>query len=55
MCSEELVCLAIDAGCEVFDYDSHFCIKRTFSVTVTVTIPNVSYLVAELVEKVKVT
>lgn len=51
--SQELIRLALDAGCEVIDYDTCFCIKRTLSASVVVTIPNASYLVKELVEKVK--
>lgn len=53
MSSQQIVDLAISAGCDVVDYGDHYCIKRVVEVTVVVTLPNVSNLATLLVEKIK--
>ena len=50
---EELIKIAVEAGCEYKEYDSHYCIRSNVKVDVIVTIPKVPQLVSQLVEKVK--
>ena len=52
MDSQELISVALNAGCDVTEYADHFCIKRTFDLSVVVTLPKVSVLVRELVDKI---
>ena len=53
MSSQQLVELAIHSGCEVIDYGSHFYVRKSVDVSVSVTIPNVAYLAAQLVAKIR--
>lgn len=53
MSSHELISIAVSAGCEVVDYGSHYCVKQKLDIQVVVTIPKMTYLVAQLVDKVK--
>lgn len=53
MDSQQIVDLAIKAGCEVIDYGDYFCIKREVEVSLVITLPNVVNLAAKLVEKIK--
>ena len=53
MSSQEMISLALKAGCEVTEYDDHYCVKRTLDVSVVVTFPKVAVLVRELVAKIK--
>lgn len=53
MTPQELVSIAVEAGCEVIEYEDHFCIRKTLNVSVVVTIPKVKLLVAQLVDKIK--
>lgn len=53
MSSQEIVSLALNAGYEVIDYGDHYCIKKHLEISVVVTIPKVTHLVLQLVEKVK--
>ncbi|MFR4354345.1 MAG: hypothetical protein ACLT21_06590 [Oscillospiraceae bacterium] len=55
MSSQEIISLAINAGCEVIDYGDHYCVKKHLDINVVVTIPKVTHLIAQLVEKVKAT
>lgn len=50
---QELISLAIRSGCEVIEYDDHFCIRKSLDVNVIVTVPKVAHLVTQLVEKIK--
>lgn len=53
MSSQQVVDLAIKAGCDVVDYGDHYCIKRAVEVSLVITMPNVTNLAAKLVEKIK--
>lgn len=53
MTPQELVSIAVKAGCEVIEYDGHFCVRKTLDIDIVVTIPKVTVLVAQLVEKIK--
>lgn len=53
MSSQEIISIAVNAGCEVIDYGDHYCIRKNLDVSVVVIIPKVTHLIAQLVEKVK--
>lgn len=53
MNTQELISIAVNAGYEVIEYDNHYCLKKDFSANIVVTVPKVSDLVVQLVEKVK--
>lgn len=53
MSSQEIITLAVNAGCEVIDYGDHYCIKKNLEINIVVTVPKVTHLIAQLVEKVK--
>ena len=53
MDSQEIITLAVNAGYEVVEYNDHYCIKKNLEINVVVTIPKVTRLIAQLVEKVK--
>ncbi len=53
MKTQELISIAVNAGCEVTEYDNHFCIRKNLNAEVVVTVPKVSELVMQLVEKIK--
>lgn len=50
---EELIKIAISSGCEVVEYDSHYCVRKNVEISVIVTIPKVSQLVIQLVDRIK--
>ena len=50
---EALIKIAVEAGCEYEEYDSHYCIRSNMEVTVIITIPKVKQLASQLVEKAK--
>lgn len=51
MTSQELVSIAVNAGYEVTEYEGHYCVRADISIIVT--IPKVTQLVAQLVEKIR--
>ncbi len=53
MKTQELISIAVNAGCEVIEYNNHYCIKNDFSINIVVTVPKVGELVTQLVEKVR--
>lgn len=53
MSTQELVSIAMEAGCEVIEYEGHYCVRRTLAVNIVVTVPKVTYLIAQLVDKIK--
>lgn len=53
MNTQDLIRVACNAGCEVVEYENHYCVKRTFEISVTVTIPKAKELLVELVEKIR--
>lgn len=55
MSSQEIISIAVKAGCEVIDYGDHYCVRKKLDVNIVVTIPKMTYLVAQLIEKVKTT
>lgn len=55
MNSQDLISIAVSAGCEIVEYDTHYCVRRNVDVTIVVTIPKVTHLVMQLAEKIKTT
>lgn len=53
MKTQELISIAVYAGCEVIEYDNHYCLRKDFSANIVITVPKVSDLVVQLVEKIK--
>ena len=53
MNTQQVVDLAVQAGCEVIDYGDHYCIKQTVEVSLVITVPNVTHLAVKVVEKIK--
>ena len=53
MSPQEIVSLAVAAGYEVSEFENHYCVHAKLDVRITVTVPKVSVLVRELVEKIK--
>lgn len=53
MNTQDLIRLACNAGCEVVEYEHYYCVKRTIEISVTVTIPKVRELLAELIKKIR--
>lgn len=53
MTPQELISVAVKTGCEVIEYEGHFCVRKTLDIDIVVTIPKVTVLVAQLVEKIK--
>lgn len=51
MSTQEFISIAIEAGCEIIEYDKHYCLKHNFKVMVT--LPKVEKLVPPLVTKLK--
>lgn len=50
---QEIIVLAVNAGCEVIDYEDHYCVKKQLDINVVITIPKASCLITQLVEKIK--
>lgn len=53
MSPQELIRIAIHAGCEVTEYEDHFCVRKKLDIDVVVTVPKVTALVSQLVDKIK--
>ena len=55
MQTQQLISMSINAGCEIVEYDTHYCVRKNVDVSIVVTIPKAAYLVMQLVEKIKTT
>lgn len=53
MTSQELISIAVSAGCEIVEYDTHYCVRRNVDIAIVVTVPKVTNLVMQLVERIK--
>ena len=53
MSASEIVQIAVQLGYQVDEYPSHFLVKADLQVQVLVTVPKVSLLVGELLQKIK--
>lgn len=50
---QELISIAISAGCSVTEYDGYFCVSRNVDVNVVVLVPKIPYIVKELVRRIR--
>lgn len=51
MNTQDFISIAIEAGCEIIEYEKHYCLRH--SVKVVVTVPKVEILIPSLVERIK--
>lgn len=50
---QDIICIAVSAGCEVIEYENYFCLRKETDVCVLVTIPKTTYLLTQLFEKIR--
>lgn len=53
MTTNKFLSLAIKAGVEVEEYETHYCLRKNVEVLVVVTLPKVTYIATMLLEKIK--
>lgn len=53
MTTNQFLSLAVKAGVEIEEYETHYCLKKSVEVRVVVTLPKVTYIAAMLLEKLK--
>lgn len=50
---QDIIYIAVSAGCEVIEYDDHYCLRKENDICVLVTIPKTTYLLTQLFEKIR--
>lgn len=53
MTTNQFLSLAVRAGVEVEEYETHYCLKQSVEVRVVVTLPKVAYIATMLLGKLK--
>lgn len=53
MTTNQFLSLAVKAGVEVEEYETHYCLRKNVEVRVMVTLPKVTYIATMLLKKLK--